>query len=539
MKDTLQSPPCPRCGAPHAAGECPTRTPARGSAGGATAPAQTAGPGASRAGATGEGLGDTLPSLPRATARPDARASGSGLASLPAEARREEVTLDSRSSLLDDRAERRIGQVIGGRYRIEAVIGTGGFGSVYRARQLSIDEPVAIKFLRSELARHSDLRARLRREAKALARLRHPNIVSVLDFDDRDDDPYIVMELVDGATLESQLVVDGKLLSLARLGVIFDQLLGALATAHAAEVVHRDLKPDNVLLLRDGGRVKVLDFGIALMREREDDVRLTATGAVQGTPLYMAPEQCRGRDVDAKADIYAVGGMLFAALTGVPPFTGDSGPELMMKHMFVEPPPLQECGQRPAVSPALEALVRRALAKRPELRPTAVELRDKLAQTLTGDDSVTFALRGQAERQRGPSREERALPERPAALTGEPAMADDECVLLWGVEAPRAERLIAAMAANGLWGVRASQGPDGPVGRRVRALVIGPEEVATRIAGLRSRPTTAKLPVLVIDVVDVAATPGLVRAGASDVGLAQVGDEALCAKLRRMIRRGR
>lgn len=439
----------------------------------------------------------------------------------------------------EDDPAARLGEHVGGRYRLDAILGHGGFGTVYRATHLAIDEPVAVKFLHPELARSPTLRARLRREAKALARLRHPHIVAVLDYDEQGDAPYIVMELVHGVTLESQLLVDGHPLPLPRVAAIFDALLQGLGAAHAAAIVHRDMKPDNVLLLADGG-VKLLDFGIALMTD--GDARLTATGVIQGTPRFMSPEQCRGREIGPRSDVYSVGVMLFCALTGEAPFTGESATDLMVKHMFVDPPPLAERGVRPRVPPAIEAVVRRALAKQPDQRPDIAGLRQELAAAFAGTDPVSSEQREQARRREGTqlSRGERGLTPANRALAGGDSMPSDECVALWDLTAERGEALSAALAVHGMHTARPREMPGAELeGRRVRAVVLDARDAVERTCRLRAAPATARVPILVVDLAEVGQTPGLIRAGASDVGLAQIGDEALCAKLRRMIRRGR
>ena len=510
MNDTLVTPTCTRCGG--------------GTLGARPCTCNTA------------KLGETLPNR-LTTLRPEG---APGDAAMPAT--QVEQTIASQLPLTapgDPRA--RLGTHVGDRYRLDAILGQGGFGTVYRATHLAIDEPVAVKFLREELAMHHELRARLRREAKALARLRHPNIVGVLDYDEHQGAPYIVMELVRGVTLESQLRVDGNTLPLTRVAAIFDALLHGLEAAHAAEIVHRDMKPENVLLLADGG-LKILDFGIALMADQNTDARLTATGVIQGTPLYMSPEQCRGRDVGPRADIYSVGVMLFYALTGEPPFTGDSATDLMVKHMFLDPPALHERGTHPQVSPAIEAVVRRTLAKLPDARPDAATLRHDLAAAFAGRDQVSVDHREQANRRQVAhlSRSERGLPPGQALPPGGELMADDECVALWDLPAARGEALAAALSIHGLRPTRQRERP-GPelAGRRVRVIVLDERDAAARTQQLRNDPATARVPVLVVDLADVARTPELIRAGASDVGLAQIGDEAVCAKLRRMIRRGR
>ena len=482
-------------------------------------------------------LGETIPRL-LVTVRPDGPSPAD--ADMPATQGEQTIAPDTAAANHGDPAAR-LGTRLGGRYRLDAILGQGGFGTVYRATHLGIDEPVAIMLLREELAMHHELRTRLRREARALARLRHPNIVAVLDYDEQGGTAFIVMELVPGVTLGSQLLLDGRTLPLPRIATIFDAILHGLEAAHAAAIVHRDMKPENVLLLADDS-VKILDFGIALMTESAGDPRLTATGVIQGTPLFMSPEQCRGREVGPRADIYSVGAMLFTALTGEPPFTSDSATDLMVKHMYVDPPALHARGTRPTCSPAIEAIVRRALAKLPDDRPDAASLRRDLAAAFAGTDAVSHDHRNQARRQQVAhlSRSDRSLTPPSAPIAGGAAMSDDECVALWDLPAARGEALATALAIHGMHARHLHEAPGAQLdGRRVRAIVLDERDAAARTAQLRSAPRTAHVPILVVDLGDVARTPELIRVGASDVGLAQIGDEALCAKLRRMIRRGR
>src|SRR5688572_10592261 len=276
-----------------------------------------------------------------------------------------------------------VGQTVGN-YRIVAKLGEGGVGEVYLGEHPDIGRKVAIKFVRRALAEEPTLYGRFLAEARATNAIQHPNIIEVLDFGRLPDgQPYIVMEYLPGESLAARLERVGAL----PVGVAVDvatQVAGVLTAAHFKAIVHRDLKPDNVFLLaggrRDGGEmVKVLDFGIAkLQGALRDGSPHTRTGSLLGTPLYMSPEQCRGiREIDARTDIYALGIMLFEMVAGQPPFVSQGLGDLMDMHMNRVPPPLRSLA--PGASPALEAIIARALAKRPEDRfPSAADLHTAL-----------------------------------------------------------------------------------------------------------------------------------------------------------------
>ncbi|MBL8682116.1 MAG: protein kinase [Myxococcales bacterium] len=448
----------------------------------------------------------------------------------------------------------RLGTIVSGRYQVDSLIGAGGFGRVYRGIHLTIGEPVAIKFLLEEFSRRPEQRARFKREAVALAKMRHPSIVAVHDYGEHLGELYMVMELVRGTQLFDRIRDErGELMPVARVCAIMDQLLAVLEVAHGMGIVHRDLKPENVMLLETGDRVdriKVLDFGLALMDDRTGGERLTATRAVQGTPIYMSPEQCKGRDVTASTDIYAAGVMMFELLSGDPPFESDSAPELMAKHMFVEPPSLAEKGIA-NVLPGVEALVRRALSKRAEERPTAREFRDAIEKALEGTDEASIEARqGQARVEHAAlSREQRALVDASAEHAGRPrdSMAPPAAegtmprVYLWALDSARADTLRSALAVHGvnaaIW--KSEDAPDAAAlaKRPAKALIVGGVQSLERVSAARSHEPTAKLPVLVID--PWGATPALIRAGASDVSPAGSNDEAICKQIVRLIRRGR
>jgi serine/threonine protein kinase len=266
-----------------------------------------------------------------------------------------------------------LGKLVDSRFKLEAFLGAGSVGSVYRARDVIKGSRVAVKIWNGT-ALNTQTRGRFEREAMALTTLRHPNIVEVLSYGIFAELPYVAMEFLDGQPLEA-LFKDGQPVETGLAFDVMTQILQALAYAHGLGVVHRDLKPDNVLLVtRPDGQlvVKLLDFGLAKFLSPDDDPikgpALTMLGMVMGTPLYMAPEQAAGRSVDARVDVYAAGCVLFEMLAGRPPFVGDSNAEIFREHMVSPVPLLAELRTDVSVAPALQDLLERALAKRPEQR---------------------------------------------------------------------------------------------------------------------------------------------------------------------------
>ncbi|MBK6461699.1 MAG: protein kinase [Myxococcales bacterium] len=440
----------------------------------------------------------------------------------------------------------RIGTVLAGKYRLDSVLGEGGMGIVYRATHVELGEPLAVKFLKAAWAARPEFRARFRREAVILARLRHPGIVSVLDFGELGGELYMAMELIAGVALADVIAKDKTPIARLRVAPIFDELLAVIEAAHDAGIVHRDLKPENVMLVpaKDRAeRVKVLDFGIAFLAGEEGAQRLTETGTVRGTPHYMAPEQCKGVHVGPEADIYAVGIMLFEALTGTTPFDSSGASGLMVQHMFVDPPRLAESGVKPEVSRGLEELVARALAKRPEDRPTARAMREELTSVFRGTDFAAFADRGALERSRmaALSRSDRAITGvgEAASAGGIAPVATGAAVVLWLDDPDRASELRSALAVHGLYGhVHLGDSPPGPdvaAGRTVKALVIGRGD-ATGDAVLVAR---GRGPLLAVGARDAEDTARLVRGGASDVALASAANDEIVKKIMRLVRRGR
>lgn len=272
-----------------------------------------------------------------------------------------------KATLVESGRDDLFGSTIAGKYHIDAKLGAGGMGTVYRASRLLIGDEVAIKILHSE---QSEPRAaeRFRREAQAAARLKHPNAVTIYDFGVTDEGlQYLVMELVEGESLRRILQQKGPLTPSAA-AEIMNQVCAALDEAHRHHVLHRDLKPDNIIVnVTDGGlRVKVLDFGIAKLR---DDAagNLTQTGSILGTPHYMSPEQCVGEELDSRSDIYSLGVVLYEMLTGVVPFRSPSSAAVVVQHVNQLPPSPRALNA--SITMSVELAVLHALEKNREARP--------------------------------------------------------------------------------------------------------------------------------------------------------------------------
>jgi serine/threonine-protein kinase len=272
-----------------------------------------------------------------------------------------------------------IGKVLAGRFEVVAPIARGGMGKVYRAVQRPLGRPVALKVLdvKGVVSPRADFQRRFFLEAATAAKLTHPNTVVVYDYGVEQDDVYfIAMEFIEGRTLTALLKEVGPLDAL-RVVHIGRQIAGSLGEAHAQGVVHRDLKPSNVLLTRrgtDDAFVKVLDFGLVkVLSDEPEGGDLTQSGVMMGTPRYMSPEQVTGTEVTPASDIYALGALLYHALTGRPPFDGQSKFEIFTAHVTIPPMPLRDAYPLLSAPARLERLVLRCLAKRPVDRPRSME----------------------------------------------------------------------------------------------------------------------------------------------------------------------
>jgi serine/threonine-protein kinase len=338
-----------------------------------------------------------------------------------------------------------VGEVVAGRYELEELVGSGGMSSVFKARDTLLERRVALKVLHPHFTDDEEYVERFRREARAVAQLSHPNIVTIIDRGEDEGRQFIVFELVEGRTLKEILDEEGRL-PVRRALEIAIQVARGLAFAHEHGLVHRDVKPQNVILNGDG-RAKVTDFGIA----RSLDVQgVTQSGTVLGTSNYIAPEQASGRPVDGTTDVYSLGVVLFEVLSGEVPFPGESFVAVAMQHVNEPPPSLLEV--RPDVPARVAHAVERALEKDPAARfPTmdafAAELQACLAELGPGPDADATLVR-----QEPVLRASRERVFRPRLLPG--------ALILLGVALLAA--VVAALLLHGSSGGHAKQGSHRP-----------------------------------------------------------------------------
>src|ERR1700742_4789201 len=283
-----------------------------------------------------------------------------------------------------------IGTVLSGRYRLEAKLGSGGMSTVYLARDTTLDRPVAVKVMHREMSEQADQLERFRQEARAVAKLSHPNVVAVIDAGEDGGYPYIVFEYVEGETLKARINRVGALDVQEALAYAIEIGRG-LTVAHARNMVHRDIKPQNVLIDAEG-RAKLTDFGISRQLEKEG---MTATGRVLGTTDHVPPEQAMGGGDGQRADIYPLGVVLFEMRSGHVPFQADSQVGVAMKHVNEELPDVQ--GERPEISAATALVVERATSKDPARRYADIgEMIDDLSTALEVEAARAGSTTGEA-----------------------------------------------------------------------------------------------------------------------------------------------
>ena len=301
----------------------------------------------------------------------------------------------------------RVGLILDSKYKLIESLGQGGMGSVFRAERLHIGDEVAVKLLHRDLVREKQVLERFRREARTAAMIRHPNVVSIHDFNDgtgEASEAYIVMELVQGVSLGNLLRRSGRMPQ-ERAVRLMQDICAGVGVAHRQGLLHRDLKPDNVIVVPpshegDEETAKVVDFGLAKVRDVTVQTALTQTGAVLGTLYYMSPEQCSGEELDARADVYSLGAMLYEMLTGAPPFRSNNFAGLISKHLH-EPPP--HFPPSLGVSQGIESVCMRALAKnRDQRQPDAIAFGRDLQKGLTAP--VSFQPTASVTTRRSPLR---------------------------------------------------------------------------------------------------------------------------------------
>ena len=396
------------------------------------------------------------------------------------------------------RAKSLIGRVLKGQYRLNSVLGQGAMGLVFRGTQSSLDKVVAIKVMSPDGFHSDESRDRFQREATVVSKLLHPSITQVLDFGIEGDMPFLVMEFVDGKELTDVLAQEGPMPPTRALAIV-RQLASALEEAHRHGVVHRDIKPQNLRLMRytPGGQVflKVLDFGIAKqLGEGSGQGQLTATGAVMGTPMYMAPEQAGGHKVSAAADQYAVGIVLYELLTGTVPFTGETLTGVLVSHLTKPPPPLPR--QVPEV---LQKVVLRLLAKKPTERfANMAELDRALSACESACRDVPALSRGRVQAHIA------------GGELGTPTAAANRSLLLGGVAAGAAVLMLIAVVTLGprlrerklaavdhgpptLTGQPTNRGPSGPSTEPTNPAGSPPSVSPTRITPTVAPPTPTAL----------------------------------------------
>lgn len=263
-----------------------------------------------------------------------------------------------------------IGKVLKGKFKVMKKLGEGGMGAVYLGEQAIIGRKVALKVLHNEYARDQEFVKRFHQEARLAATLNHHNVITLYDFDQAEDGSlYIAMEYVEGQALRD-VIREGPLdvADAVRLGI---QVAEGLGAAHHAGVIHRDIKPENIMVLTDGKTVKLMDFGIARLRDTGGATRLTRQGMIMGTPAYMAPEQIEGAEVTERTDIYAFGNVLYEMLTGGVPFRASTPTAVLMKHLKEAPVALRQL--RSEIPAAVEKVVMQALEKDAQKRPRSME----------------------------------------------------------------------------------------------------------------------------------------------------------------------
>ncbi len=424
------------------------------------------------------------------------------------------------------------GALLGGRYRIEQQIGSGGMGKVYRATQLGLERHVALKVISPRDASSALARRRFEREARVASALRHPNAVEIYDFGSEGATMYLAMELLSGNSLRAHVDVDLPPVSPRRACQIAGDVADVLASAAAIGLVHRDLKPENIMLDSTGDRQRtvVVDFGLAYIEQDEHAGRLTAEGVGIGTPDYLSPEQARGSEVTPASDIYSLGCVLYEMLTTVPPFEGKHA-VLMSQHLFVPPVAMRERAPDLLIPSALDELVLRMLSKSPKERPSALAVVDALRSL----DPNASLRKGADEGERLLGRPARMV-SKPPVRTGGPTRDDEDWLdvdIAIATFGRIDEELRIGLAANGIQ-IVAIESEDSEVPLGVLA-VFAPGATPAQVTTFAE----TGLPVLSdAEPSDIQRLSDMLRAGASEVVIRPCSPEATARKVWRSVRKG-
>ncbi len=420
------------------------------------------------------------------------------------------------------------GQTVGG-FVVKSLLGRGGMGSVYRANQLSLNRPVALKILLPEYAVRPGAKERFEREAKVTAALRHPNAIEIYDYGAADGFVYLAMEMLEGQPLRSVVSEELPLLPLARAVFIASKITDVLVAAHAIDLVHRDLKTENVFLHRESDgteRVVVLDFGLGFILGDADIGRKTVEGMITGTPDYLSPEQAHGIAVGTPSDIYSLGCMLYELLSGRVPFMGHPM-QVLTKQMYAVPPPPGEANRAAVIPRALSDLVMAMLAKAPADRPTALEVQAGLKGFL-GPEKFERAR----ERIGVEGRAARMISTiRPAGTEAPVVDAADAMVV--AVIGELEGDLVVALAVNGIVAYIVSDEQPIEGAHAIFAPQLSPVALGALKREHRLPVVTDTLPS------DVARLPALLRAGVDEVLPRPVRAEELARRVARAVKKSR
>lgn len=445
-----------------------------------------------------------------------------------------------------------VGKTIAGKYRLDERIGAGGMGEVYRGEHLALHMPVAVKVLFPHRAAEPDIVRRFYREARASAQLNHPHVVRVLDFgNDGEALPYLVMEWLEGETLQEYVQRFPMMLLLEDVRLIMLQILSAFEAAHARGIIHRDVKPENMFVTNvEGNRIiKILDFGLAhveVSREEDKGPTLTRPDALAGTPEYMSPEQCYSLAVGPESDIYSLGCVLTTLLQGKPPFSGKRTVDAIAGHLYMPPPPLvRPLGAEP-VPALLERLRLDMLAKSPEKRPrTVAEVRERFLAVFDTNSLATALVTRKGDEPLGSRKSRMPHWDQMATTQNIDTLPEfnGETIMLWTIGAKRGidDSCSTGLAVQGIFLIDVHSVQE-IVEKKLRLLILDVEgdiEAAVKLLGeIHAKAPTVKTIVCAAGLVPQKMTR-LVSAGAADAMGSPASPDLLGKKVARVLRRGR